>query len=67
MIVASLPKRLCPATLSSASCFSRRQALRLDLDTAQVMGSEVLTFALWVDDVENLCRVGLHLGHDSVG
>lgn len=31
------------------------------------MGSEVLTLALWMDDVENLYRVGLHLGRDSVG
>lgn len=42
-------------------------ALRFDPTTAQVVSGETLTLALWVDDVENLHRVELHLDYDWAG
>ena len=39
-------------------------ALRLDPATAQIASGETLTLALWVDDVEDLERVELHLDYD---
>lgn len=79
MIVASLLKKLCPATLTL--CFvlvlvvgaaapvrsAPATTLRLDPAAAQVMGDEIFTLALWMDDVENLYRVELHLDYDWAG
>jgi len=42
-------------------------ALRFDLSTTQVVSGETLTLALWVDDVENLHRVEIHLDYDWDG
>jgi len=79
MTVASLPKRLRTATVTL--CFALvtvagtavpaqnapATVLRLDPATAQVVGGETLTLALWIDDVEDLYRVELHLDYDWAG
>lgn len=41
--------------------------LRLEPGTARVVRGGTYTLALWVDDVEDLYRVELHLGYDQVG
>jgi hypothetical protein len=41
--------------------------LRLEPATAQVRSGDMLTLALWVDDVEDLYRVELHLDYDWAG
>jgi len=79
MTVVSLPKglriaivTLClvPVVVTGAVVPARgapTTGLRLAPDTAQVTSGERLTLALWVDNVENLQRVELHLSYDLAG
>ncbi|MFQ6101337.1 MAG: dockerin type I domain-containing protein [Anaerolineae bacterium] len=56
MIGTAVPAHSAPAT-----------ALRLDPTTIRVTSGGTLTLALWVDDVEDLHRVELHLDYDWAG
>ena len=78
MIIANLPKGLrpaivvlCLALVAIAGPAPARSApatrLRLDPATVQIATGETLTLALWVDDVENLHRVELHVDYDWAG
>jgi hypothetical protein len=79
MTVASLPKRLrtagvtlCLVLVAAAGATVPAQGapatgLRLHPATGQVTSGETFTLALWVDDVEDLHRVELHLDYDWAG
>jgi hypothetical protein len=79
MVVANPPKRAYPAIL--ITCFvlvsvvgtavpvrsASATGLRLAPASIQVVEGQTLVLAIWVDDVENLYRVELHLNYDQAG
>lgn len=60
-VLASVTGAAVPARSASST------ALRLDPPTVQVMTGETVTLALWVDSVEHLHRVELHLTYNEAG